>query len=220
VTAYLNFLVIANLTYISMLYFNRKKSILVISHFGCGVFDLYNTLLYHSRINGYFKSVPERTIDYNDPYCNYLFKKSDHKWEKRDKIYLDLLFFNYQISCKELLQNPDVDFLFFLGNGINISEKINKQTGLSKEASKKYYCFRLRRMCEMIEKIKNPNVFIEGISNSLNLSKYINDKFKLFPTLDISLNYEPETNGLPESCYERYFSFLMNMKERKKINIF
>lgn len=203
-----------------MLYFNRKKAILIISHFGCNVFSFYNKLLHHSRINGYYRHVPQRTVDYNDPYCSYLLKDKEHSWQNKDKIYLDLLLFNYQIGCKELFKNPDVEFIFYLGNSINVTNKINQQTGLSLDVAKRYYCFRLRRICEMLQIIKKPNIYIEGLSSDEELTRHLNNKYKFFPNLNIELDYEKETNGLPEECYERYFSFIANMKERKKINIF
>lgn len=202
-----------------MLYFNRKKAILLISHFGCNVLDFYKILLCHSRVNGYYRYNPERTVDYNDPHCTYLFKKKEHSWFKQDKIYLDLLFFNYQIGCKQLFKNNDVEFLFFLGNGIKTIEKINTQTGYCENIAKRYYSFRLRRICEMMCFVKNPTVFIEGYSDGVKLSEYINEKYNFFPALDFILPYEKETQGIPENCFERYFSFFMKMKEKQKINI-
>jgi hypothetical protein len=203
-----------------MLYFNRKKAILLISHFGCNVFDFYNMLLCHSRINGFFKTTPERTVDYNDPNCFYLFKKKDHTWDKKDKIYLDLLFFNYQVGNKQLFKNPDVEFFFYFGNGIKVIEKINQQTGLEFEVAKRYYCFRLRRMCEMICQAKNPYVFVEGISDGSKIFDHFNKNYKLFPPLDLKINYEKDTQGIPEECFERYYSFLIKMRDKNKITLF
>jgi len=202
-----------------MLYFNRKKVILLISHYGCHVLDLYNIMLYHSRINGFFNNNPERTVDYNNPTCSFL-KKKDHTWQGKDKIYLDTIFFNYKIGCKSLFKNEDVEFLFYLGNGIETLDKINKQTGYNADVAKRYYSFRLRRICEIMCQVQNPNVYIEGYSDSKKLCSYINQKYKLFPSLDFILKYEKETHGIPENCFERYFSFMIRMKEMKKINIF
>lgn len=203
-----------------MLYFNRKKAILLISHYGCDVINLYNTMLYHSRINGFFKMNPERTVDYNDPNCTYLFKKQDHEWEGKNKIYLDILMFNYKINCKKIFKNPDVEFLFYLGNGINTLEKINKQTGYPLEVAQRYYSFRLRRICEMMCLVNNPVVYIEGISDGSKISPYLNNKYKLFPTLDFILEYQKENQGVSLDCFERYFSFMIKMKEKKKITLF
>jgi hypothetical protein len=203
-----------------MLYFNRKKAILLISHFGCNAFDFYNMLLCHNRINGYFNIVPERAVNYNDPNCLYLFKKKNHSWPNKDKIYLDLLFFNYQIGCNQLYKNPDVEFLFYLGNGIKVLEKINQQTGLSLDVAKRYYCFRLRRICEMICKVKKPKIFIEGISDGEKIFKHLNNEYKFFPPFDFKINYEKDTQGIPEECFERYYSFIIKMKERNNVVLF
>ena len=181
---------------------------------------MYNTMLCHSRINGFFKTIPERTVDYNDPNCSYLFKKQNHNWEDKNKIYADILMFNYKIGCKKIFKNPDVEFIFYLGNGINTLDKINKQTGYSEEVAHRYYSFRLRRICEMLCLANNPIVYIEGISDGSKLSPYLNNKYKLFPTLDFELKYEKESQGMPLDCFERYFSFIVKMKERKKINLF
>ena len=96
----------------------QKRAILLVSHYGCEVFNLYNNLIKINRINGFMRKNPKRITDYDDPACSYLFFNK-HTYPKKDKIYLDVLLFNYQVGCKELFKNQNVEFLFYLGNGIS-----------------------------------------------------------------------------------------------------
>ena len=104
-----------------------------------------------------------------------------------------------------------------IDKGTQIREKINHQTGLGFEVAKRYYCFRLRRMCEMICQAKNPCVFVEGISDGTKIFDHFNKNYKLFPPLDLKINYEKDTQGIPEECFERYYSFLIKMRRHQTI---
>jgi hypothetical protein len=196
----------------------QKKAILLASHYGCEVFNLYNNLININRINGFLRKSPKRISDYDDPACSYLFSNK-HLYPKKDKIYLDVLLFNYQISCKELFKNQSLEFLFYLGNGISTVEKIVQTTGLEKEAARRYYCFRLRRLCEMIEKLPNCYVFIEGISKLENLSIYLNEKYKIIPDVKLNYSIKIESQGIPENCFERYYAFIQHCDEKKFLKI-
>lgn len=196
----------------------QKRAILLVSHYGCGVFNLYNNLIKINRINGFARKIPKRITDYDDPACTYLFTNK-HSYYRKDKIYLDILLFNYQLSCKELFKNNNVEFLFYLGNGISTVENIASSTGLEYESAKRYYCFRLRRICEMIEKIPNSHVFIEGISKVDSLSDYLSEKYKFSPKLNLNYNVSIENKGIPENCFERYYAFIENCNEKKYLKI-
>ena len=196
----------------------QKKAILLVSHYGCEVFNLYNNLLKINRVNGYLRKIPKRTIDYDDPACTYLFFQK-HNYQKKDKIFLDTLLFNYQLSCKLLYKNPNVEFIFYLGNGISTVEKIVQTTGLEEDAARRYYCFRLRRICEMMERLPNAVVFIEGISKLENFSNYLNEKYKFNPPVKLNYPIKIETSGIPENCFERYYGFIQNCDERKHLKI-
>lgn len=196
----------------------QKKAILLISHYGCEIFNLYSNLIKINRINGFVRKNPKRISDYDDPICTYLFSKK-HSYPKKDKIYLDILLFNYQITSKELFKNQNIEFLFYLGNGISTIEKIVQTTGLNEEAAKRYYCFRLRRICEHIEKLPNSRVFIEGISKLENLNSYLNERYKFSPSIELNYPIKIESKGIPENCFERYYGFIQNCDERKFIKI-
>jgi hypothetical protein len=196
----------------------QKRAILLISHHGCNIVDLYNNLLKTTRINGFTRKITKRASDYDDPVCGYLFNKN-HNWPKKDKIYLDVLLFNYQISCKELYKNKNVEFIYYLGNGISTIKKIIQNTGLDEESARRYYCFRLRRICEMMEKTPNSMIFIEGMSTLENLSSYLNQKYNFYPKIDINYSIKLENSGISENCFERYYAFIQDCNEKKFLKI-
>ena len=196
----------------------QKRAILLISHYGCNFIDLYNNFLKVPRVNGFVVKTPKRITDYDDPICGHLFNKS-HNWPKKDKIYLDVLLFNYQISCKELYKNNNVEFIYYLGNGVSTVDKIVKSTGLDEKSAIRYYAFRLRRICEMMEKTPNAIIFIEGMSKLENFSNYINQKYNLNPKIDFNYTINSEDSGVPENCFERYYAFIQDCNEKKFLKI-
>lgn len=196
----------------------QKRAILLISHYGCEVISLYNNFLKIPRINGFARKVPKRITDYDDPICSYLFEKK-HSWPKKDKIYLDILLFNYQISSKELFKNKNVEFIYYLGNGVSTIKKIINSTGLDEDSSRRYYAYRLRRICELMEKTPNSVVFIEGMSKLENFNNYLNQKYNFYPKINLDYKIEIEDSGIPENCFERYYAFIQNCDEKKFLKI-
>ena len=190
----------------------------MISHYGCNILDLYNELLKSPRVNGFVRKNPKRVTDYDDPVCTYLFSKN-HSWPKKDKIYLDILLFNYQISCKELYKNKNIEIIYYLGNGMSTVKKIMTTTGLDEDSARRYYSFRLRRICEMMEKTPNSIIFIEGMSSLENLSNHLNQKYNFYPKLNLNYTINLENSGIPENCFERYYAFMHNCHEKNYLKI-
>lgn len=117
---------------------------------------------------------------YNDIKCLTL-EKPNFEYRKRPKIYFDHILYNHEFSCKELYKY--LSFIFVIGEPkATLSNIIFKEIYDQKTACN-YYCFRLRRIYEMIRRSKNHLIFFkEDLSKQEiydNIQKMMNIKDKL-----------------------------------------
>lgn len=185
-----------------------NKVLFLVSHLGSGSDQLIEILNSNDRI-----SIYDTNMYYDTPEAlNFLFMRN-HKLKNTAAIYGDHVLFNHSISTSKLFDF--CKFIYFINDAKTSINNIVKNDGYSPDAALRYYCFRLRRMCEMLLKNKN-SIFInydwlkntdnfEIIENYLGLKSKINKVNLIEPEpLDI-VPYSIIESG--QECYERYLFY-------------
>lgn len=199
-----------------------KKVVFIVSHLCSGSSTLIKILNENPRCT-VFQS--KRRYEHPED-LNWLFKF--HKLKKSPgAIYGDNLLYNHSFSCKLLYKY--CQFIYLIRPPMQTLNEIYRQRLYSKKSAFNYYCFRLRRICEMAKQtpdgiLTTYDSLIGGkcfsiIENYLNLLEplfYLNsenlDSFSLADN-----RFDKEIIAKAEDCYEKYFYYLKNLPIKKAL---
>jgi hypothetical protein len=155
-------------------------------------------------------------ISYNHYSSVELLSEQKHKIDDSSAIYMDLLLFNYEFSCTSLYDH--CKFIYFIREAKPTLNKIIEDYPQYKpETALKYYCFRLRRICEMAKRTPNCIVLTwEDLhaKRGLNLlEEYLNLKdplkIKNFERVENVLNRDLINKG--QDSFERHLYYLKKL---------
>jgi len=193
-----------------------KKICLVVSHLASGSENLIYSLNTHPQCQFY-----ESNIKYtNKSSLRWLFSV-DHKCRNSSAIYGDHLLRNTSICNKDIYSS--CKFIIVIRSARSSLEKLIS-LGLDPEKSASYYCFRLRRLCEIAKKSKMIFFSWEDLAK-----KESYDKIKEYLDLSSDLNPFILDEKLPCLCpekivercsdaYERYYYYLKEINDKSSRN--
>ena len=138
------------------------------------------------------------------------FKRLNTQYRKRPEIYLDHILYNHEFSCKELFKY--LNFVYVIGDPKKSLDNIVRNKTYDERTACNYYCFRVRRIYEMIKKSSDCLVFFDedlqndetynkihqmlGIKDKIKIKNNTQDKKEIY--IDRSIMSEAE------SFYEKY----------------
>jgi hypothetical protein len=153
-----------------------NKILLVVSHLGSGSDGLIQNLDSGVRLQKLNYGL------YSNLDC-LSFKRPNAEYRKRPKVYFDHILYNHEFSCKELFKY--LNFVYVIGDPRNSLKNMVYNKIYNEQTTCNYYCFRVRRIYEMIKKSNNYLAFFdEDLQNSEIYNKIyqmigIKDKIKI-----------------------------------------
>jgi len=124
-----------------------KKVVFIVTHLCSGSSDLMNVLNENPRID-----IKKTDTVYDHPdTLNSLFNLG-HKLDNTAAVYGDQLFYNISLSCKRFYDFSKFVYLIRRPDPTIAEIVANPNFSYSIESASRYYCFRLRRICEMARK--------------------------------------------------------------------
>ena len=138
------------------------------------------------------------------------FKRPNTEYRKRPKVYFDHILYNHEFSCKELFKY--LNFVYVIGDPKKSLDNIVSNKTYGERTACNYYCFRVRRIYEMIKKSNNCLVFFdEDLQNDETYNKIyqmlgIKDKIKIKNKTQDKKEIYIDRNIMSEaeSFYEKY----------------
>ena len=146
--------------------------------------------------------------NYNTIDCLFL-KKNNFQYNKRPKFYFDQILFNHEFSCKELYNH--LNFIYLIGEPRKTITNIVYNNIYDEKTACNYYCFRIRRMYEMIRRSKKYLVFFNDVDNpetyeNIHNMLGIKDKLKIKKETKETKEIRLDRNLIEEAenFYEKY----------------
>jgi hypothetical protein len=138
------------------------------------------------------------------------FKRPNTEYRKRPKVYFDHILYNHEFSCKELFKY--LNFVYVVGDPKKSLDSIVHNKIYDERTACNYYCFRVRRIYEMIKKSNGCLVFFdEDLQNDETYNKIhqmigIKDKIKIKNKTQDKKEIYIDRNIMSEaeSFYEKY----------------
>jgi len=138
------------------------------------------------------------------------FKRPNTEYRKRPKVYFDHILYNHEFSCKELFKY--LNFVYVVGDPKKSLDSIVHNKIYDERTACNYYCFRVRRIYEMIKKSGDYLVFFdEDLQNDETYNKIhqmigIKDKIKIKNNTQDKKEIYIDRNIMSEaeSFYEKY----------------
>jgi len=138
------------------------------------------------------------------------FKRPNTEYRKRPKVYFDHILYNHEFSCKELFKY--LNFVYVVGDPKKSLDSIVHNKIYDERTACNYYCFRVRRIYEMIKKSGDCLVFFdEDLQNNETYNKIhqmigIKDKIKIKNNTQDKKEIYIDRNIMSEaeSFYEKY----------------
>jgi hypothetical protein len=138
------------------------------------------------------------------------FKRPNTEYRKRPKVYFDHILYNHEFSCKELFKY--LSFVYVIGDPKKSLDSIVHNNIYDERTACNYYCFRIRRIYEMIKKSGDCLVFFdEDLQNDETYNKIhrmlgIKDKIKIKNKTQDKKEIYIDRNIMneAESFYEKY----------------
>jgi len=138
------------------------------------------------------------------------FKRPNTEYRKRPKVYFDHILYNHEFSCKELFKY--LNFVYIVGDPKKSLDNIVHNKTYDERTACNYYCFRIRRIYEMIKKSNDCLVFFdEDLHNDETYNKIhqiigIKDKIKIKNNTQDKkeINIDRNIMNEAESFYEKY----------------
>jgi hypothetical protein len=190
-----------------------KKVVLLATHLNSGSSELLYQLAVNPRIQSY------RTNNlYDHPTALENVENKPHKCGHNGAVYVDEILYNHSIRCPRIL---DIcRFIYLVREPRQTLEGMVGKKMLTPLSAVRYYCFRLRRLCEMAR--KTPGAILlthEDLANGKGLP-LLEDYLHLdTPLQNIPGGYAlkdcreliPKTEmDTAERAYEKYLYFLRN----------
>lgn len=186
-----------------------KKVVFLMSHVGSGSNALYALLASHQRIMGI-----ENENVYDNQSSLIAAANRKHKLNNASRMYLDHILYNFQYSLKP---DPWIKMVFLVREPEgSIDYMVNRKIFKRPEA-KRYYLYRLRRMCELAK--RNPNSLFLTYSRLregkglIELRDYLDLKDDLSFSQEFMVPSGKNCLQLPEyeslsSAYEKYIYYV------------
>jgi hypothetical protein len=138
------------------------------------------------------------------------FKRPNTEYKKRPKVYFDHILYNHEFSCKELFKY--LSFVYVIGDPKKSLDNIVYNKTYDERTACNYYCFRVRRIYEMIKKSNNCLAFFdEDLQNDETYNKIhqmlgIKDKIKIKNNTQDKKEIYIDRNIMSEAerFYEKY----------------
>jgi hypothetical protein len=200
-----------------------KKVCFIVSHLGSGSSDLIDIL------NGNPKcTIQNSSVKYSGPSdLEWLFA-SPHKCRDSSAIYGDHLLYNSSLSSKNLYER--CKFIYFIRPArasLNEISMMKGETGLEGRFAARYYCFRLRRICEMARKtigsllltwddLASGKAF-PSIEEYLGLKTQLRAEHRHFSLHTID-EFDEKLVSECEDAYERYYYYITNLGMKRALN--
>lgn len=192
-----------------------KKVVFIVSHLCSGSDNLIEILNQNSRIK-----IQNSDILYDHPTAlDHLFDMG-HKVDNTAAIYGDHLLFNSSFSCKRLCDF--CKFIYLVKRPDSTIGEIVAGHSYTEENAGKYYCFRLRRICEMIYKTPGPIVFLTWDDIEAGgfdqIEEYLNLKEPLVPKPESSRVYKDVSLDILTKCensYERHLYYVRQLIKQR-----
>jgi hypothetical protein len=147
--------------------------------------------------------------------CLFLNKKNT-VYNKRPKVYFDHILYNHEFSCKELYKH--VNFVYIIGNPKKTITNIVYDNVYNEKTALNYYCFRIRRIYEMIKRSKNcicffdEEIYNSEIYNKIHKMLGIKDNLKIKTKTKEKKETKINKKILDEAeeFYEKYRYYIKN----------
>lgn len=184
-----------------------KKTVLLATHFHSGSLGLMYQLAENPRVQCY-----RTNNNYDHPTALEDIESKPHKCQHRGAVYLDEIVLNHSLRCKRILDICRV--IYLIRDPAHTLDGIVQAKILSPRSAARYYCYRLRRLCEMARRTPGA-VFLthEDLITGRGLpllEKYLYLKDPLahdptkYPVKDL-LGVVPKAElDLAERAYEKY----------------
>lgn len=192
-----------------------KKTLFVVSHFGSGSDKLIHCLNDNPRVQTF-----DTQITYNHPSSLNVLHSHTHKLDNSSAIYGEHLLENVYFSCKNLFSY--CKFIYVVREPKLSISQIMAQNTYSLPTACNYYCFRLRRICEMARQTPKAVIStyqtlasddkLKEIENYLNLSSPLKWPAE---TDDKALDIPLSLLSTVEESYERHLYYLKNLVSQK-----
>ncbi len=193
-----------------------KKICFLVSHLGSGSSDLVEILNNNSQC-----VIAQSEIIYKNLQSLDWMSKIDHKCRDSSAIYGDHILYNMSISSKCFY-----NFCKFIYIIRPARATLNKIVYLNNNYTQKnatnYYCFRLRRICEMAKRTKD-SIFLtwedfssgkafDLIEKYLDLRTALNVKSEHFNQEYID-SFDENLLNQAQDAYERYYYYMKKIKD-------
>lgn len=192
-----------------------KKTLFVVSHHGSGSDKLIHCLNDNPRVQ-----VFDTQIMYNHPSSLNILHSHTHKLDNSSAIYGEHLLENVYFSCKNLFSC--CKFIYVVREPRPSISQITTQNGFSLQTACNYYCFRLRRICEMARQTPQAVISTYQTLASEEKLKEIEKYLNLSSPLEWGEKAEDEILDIPlevlskaEESYERHLYYLKNLIDQK-----
>lgn len=170
------------------------------THLGAGYQSLINTFNLHPQIQTF-------DTQYHYSSLEQLLSLSvlNHKLDTSAAIYVDLILHNYRIGIKDF--NEYIKFINLIVPPIYAIGEI-VSFGYSPVNAVGYYCYRLRRMCELIK--RNRGLIITRNNNLKAIEDFLELKTPLTETFynNTKIDIDSDLIEKAEECFERYMYYL------------
>lgn len=183
-----------------------NKFVFVVSHLGSDYLKLVDVLNSNPQIQ-----IQNTNFIYFNPISLEPILRSEHKLLNSSAIYGDCLLKNFNLQTKSLYSL--CKFIYFISPAKYSINRIMSELGVQPLFASRYYCYRLRRIYEMVR--ENSGVFVNTqkfqdslneIKNYLDLTEELNGNFEESPFEDIA-PFE-----VVKYCEERYEYYLYKIK--------
>lgn len=128
--------------------------------------------------------------------------------------------FNYQLGSKNIMQHAH--YLFSVRQPEPVLNILVSQVGYSEQGAAMYYCYRLRRICEIAKRVNHgmlltyDNIqngeYVVPIKSFLSLRDDVLYDYNIFNHLKTTSNtIKKDTLAWCQDCYERHLFFLKSL---------
>lgn len=127
--------------------------------------------------------------------------------------------YNYQLGSKNLV--PHAHYLFVVRSPEPVLNILMSQGGYAEQGAAMYYCYRLRRICEIAKRAKHGMLltyddirqgeYVKPIKSFLNLREDVSYEPEMFDNSKSSNTVKKDTLEWCQDCYERHLFFLKSL---------
>lgn len=192
-----------------------KRVLISVTHLASGSLPLMGLLNTNPRVqfiqtNPIINNYPDLKATLNMP----------HKMNSVAAMFALDINYNYQLSSSVYL--PHAHYLFVIRPPDQVLNVLTSNGLYGHDQAANYYCFRLRRMCEIAKRVKHGMLLtyeeiirgdhVEHLTDFLTLRESVLHSSENFDHLTMSKNtFKKETLEWCRDCYERHLFFLKRL---------